>query len=317
VSSPSSIKAIVAALVGNLLIAVTKFGGAFYTGSSAMFSEAIHSLVDTGNQFLLLYGLKRSKKPADARHPFGYGMEVYFWSFVVAILIFGLGSGISFYEGLHKIKSPTPLTDPFINYIILILALFFESGSCYVAFKEFKKTKGNLGWFESIRRSKDPALFTVMFEDTAALFGLGVALVFIYLSDALQKPELDGVASILIGCILAATACLLAFECKGLLIGESANSQVVMDIRQILARDPAVQHINEVLTLHLGPHDILLTISLDFSDALSSEQVEDVISRFETHIKSDHPDIRRVFIEAQSYRAHRTDSDRTSRSDRG
>lgn len=304
-SSSSSLKAIFAALAGNSLIAVTKFGAAAYTGSSAMFSEAVHSLVDTGNQLLLLYGLKKSKKPADPRHPFGYGRELYFWSFVVAILIFGLGASVSFYEGFHQLHDPQPVTDPMINYIVLGFAILFEGGSCWVAAQEFKKMKGSLGWFEAVRKSKDPAIFTILFEDTAALLGLFVALIAIALSDALAMPVLDAIASMLIAMILAVTAAFLAFECKGLLIGESADPMVVRRLRNILGADAGVLHINEVLTLHFGPHDILLNISVDFNEDMTADQVEAAISRLESQIKSEFPDIRRLFIEAQSFKGHR------------
>ena len=210
-SSPSSSRAIIAALIGNSLIAISKFFAASYTGSSAMFSEGVHSLVDSGNQLLLLYGVKRSKKPADSNHPFGYGKELYFWSFVVAILIFGLGAGICFYEGIHKISSPQPVTNPIINYAVLGLAIIIEGWTCWVAATEFKKSKGDLGWVKAIRRSKDPALFTVLFEDTAALIGLLVALIALTLSEHLNLPVLDAVASLVISFILTVTAGLLAY----------------------------------------------------------------------------------------------------------
>ena len=312
-SSPSSIKAILAALVGNSLIAITKFIASAYTGSSAMFSEAVHSVVDTGNQLLLLYGLKRSKKPADREHPFGYGKEMYFWSFVVAILIFGLGAGITFYEGFHKLSSPEPVTNPTINYIVLGFAIIFESICLWVAATEFKKSKGDFGWLEAVHRSKDPGLFTVMFEDTAALLGLLVALIALILSDVLAFPILDAVASIIISIILAITAGLLAYECKGLLTGEGASEQVVTGINQIISDSSGITHVNEILTLHLGPQDILLNISLDFEDSLSSSEVEGSISNLESKIKKMFPEIRRVFIEAQSWGAHRRESNRQSR----
>ena len=307
-SSPSSIKAILAAFAGNSLIAVTKFIAASYTGSSAMFSEGVHSVVDSGNQLLLLYGLRRSKKPADSKHPFGYGKEMYFWSFVVAILIFGLGAGICFYEGIHKISSPQPVTNPIINYLVLGIAIIIEAWTCWVAATEFKKSKGDYGWVEAIHISKDPALFTVLFEDTAALLGLLVALIALALSEYLNLPVLDAVASIIISIILAVTAGLLAFECKGLLTGEGASEQVTTGINQIIDDCPGIIHVNEVLTLHLGPQDVLLTISLDFEDNLSSGDVEEAISALESRIKGMFPDIRRVFIEAQGWGAHRKES---------
>ena len=308
-ANPSSKKVIYAALAGNSLIAVTKFAAAAVTGSSAMFSEAIHSIVDTGNQGLLLYGIKRSNRPADRSHPFGYGMELYFWTFVVAILIFGLGAGISIYEGIAKIKQPHPISDPTINYYVLGFAMIFESAAWYIAFKEFNKSKGSLGLVTAIKRSKDPTIFTVLFEDTAAIFGLIVAMVGIFLSDYLELPFLDGVASVIIGIILAVTAALLAYECKGLLTGEAASDTVVKGIKWIIGENPHILHVNEVLTLHLGPRDVLLTVSLDFKDKLSSRQVEEAISSFETKIKEKFPEITRVFIEAQSWRAHRADAE--------
>ena len=312
-SSPSSVKAILAALVGNSLIAVTKFIAASYTGSSAMFSEAIHSVVDSGNQLLLLYGVKRSKRPADSKHPFGYGKELYFWSFVVAILIFSIGSGISFYEGFHKLHSPEPVSNPMINFIVLGFAVIFESWTCWVAATEFKKSKGDRGWVEAIRRSKDPALFTVLFEDTAALLGLLVALIALTLSEHLNLPVLDSVASLIISFILAVTAGLLAFECKGLLTGEGASEEVVSGIKQIINESQGIKHVNEVLTLHLGPEDVLLNVSLDFEDDLSSGEVEEAISNLESRIKQMFPEIRRVFIEAQGWGAHRRESNRQSK----
>ena len=311
-SSSSSIKAIFAALVGNGLIAVAKFIGAAYTGSSAMFSEGIHSVVDTGNQLLLLYGLKRSKKPADKYHPFGYGKEMYFWSFVVSILIFGLGAGVCFYEGVHKISSPQAVTNPILNYIILGLAIIVESWTCWVAATEFKKSKGNHGWLKAIHISKDPALFTVMFEDTAALLGLLVALVALILSEYMGLPILDAVASILISFILAVTAGFLAFECRGLLTGEGASEQVVSGINQIISQNSGITHVNELLTLHLGPQDVLLNVSLDFEDNLSSGDVEEAISNLESKIKVMFPEIQRVFIEAQGWGAHRRENQRQS-----
>lgn len=278
-----------------------------------MFSEAVHSVVDSGNQLLLLYGVKRSKRPADSKHPFGYGKELYFWSFVVAILIFSIGSGISFYEGFHKLHSPEPVSNPMINFIVLGFAVIFESWTCWVAATEFKKSKGDRGWVEAIRRSKDPALFTVLFEDTAALLGLLVALIALTLSEHLNLPVLDSVASLIISFILAVTAGLLAFECKGLLTGEGASEEVVSGIKQIINESQGIKHVNEVLTLHLGPEDILLNVSLDFEDDLSSGEVEEAISTLESRIKQMFPEIRRVFIEAQGWGAHRRESNRQSK----
>ena len=302
-SAKSSKKAIYAALAGNGMIALTKFFASAYTGSSAMFSEAIHSVVDTGNQIPLLYGIKRSERPADKTHPFGYGMEVYFWSFVVAILLFGLGSGVSIYEGFSKIQNPHPVTNPFVNYIVIGFAIIFETIAFSVAYRELRKTKGSQSLIKAIRTSKDPTIFTVLFEDFAALLGLMVAGLAIYLGEVLNLPILDGIASVIIGLILALTASLLAFECKGLLCGEAANDQIVAGIEDIVKGETDVLYINEILTMHLGPQDILLNISLDFKDAMSSGNVEATISELETSIKSKFPEIKRVFIEAQSWMA--------------
>ena len=303
-ASSGSKRAVYAALVGNSLIAVTKFAASAHTGSSAMLSEAVHSLVDTGNQWLLLYGMKRSKRPADREHPFGYGMEEYFWAFVVAILIFGLGAGISFYEGLKRVMEPHEVGSPYVNYIVLGLAILFEGASWWAAFKEFRKGKGGRGWMTEIRRSKDPTKFTVLFEDSAAILGLVVALIGIGLAQYLHMPVLDGAAAIVIGLILAATAALLAYECKGLLIGEAASPAVIMSIRKTASAQDGVNSVNEVLTMHLGPEDILANLSLDFANGLSAEQVEAAISRLEQAIKAEHPQVKRIFIEAQSAEAH-------------
>jgi cation diffusion facilitator family transporter len=301
----SSRRVILAAFLGNSAIAAMKFAAAGVTGSSAMLSEAIHSVVDTGNQALLYYGLRRSGRPADAQHPFGYGMELYFWSFVVAILIFAVGAGLSFYEGVQKVLDPHPATDLYINYAVLGLAALFEAGAWWIAFREFRKTKGRLGWIAAFRRSKDPAIFTVLFEDSAAILGLFAAFLGILGADVLGLAWLDGAASIAIAVILATVAILLAIESKGLLIGEGARREVLDGIAAIIAADRRILAANEVLTMHLGPEDVLLNLSLDFRDDLSAGGVEAAVSELERRIKSDFPEITRVFIEAQSGWGHR------------
>ena len=303
--SQASKKVIYAALVGNLLIAVTKFGASVVTGSSAMLSEAIHSVVDTGNQGLLLLGLRRARRPADARHPFGYGMELYFWAFVVAIMLFGIGSGLSIYEGVDKLRHPHEITNPYVNYIVLAIAMVFEGIAWTIAFREFQKTRGPRSILSEVRRSKDPTVFTVLFEDTAAMLGLIVAFIGIGLGQIFDNPDFDAWASIVIGLILAGTASLLAIECKGLLIGEGASRAVTEGIEKIVAGRDGVLRVNELLTMHFGPDDILLNLSIDFADRLSSGDVEEAISAFEREIKQAYPQIRRVFIEAQSWRGHR------------
>ena len=303
----SSKMVIYAALAGNGLIALTKFAAAAYTGSSAMLSEAVHSVVDTGNQLLLLYGLARAARPPDRAHPFGYGRELYFWTFVVAILIFAGGAGISFYEGLHKVQAPEPVTSVHINYIVLGLAMVFEAGAWWMALRAFRAVKGPVGYLAAVRQSKDPALFTVLFEDTAALLGLVVAMVGIGIGHAFDLPIMDGIASIGIAVILAATAIFLAYECKGLLIGEAASAEVLAGIDAIIAGQAGILQVNERRTMHLGPRDVLLNLSVDFAGDLGADQVESAIAQLERAIKGRFPEITRVFIEAQSWRAHQAD----------
>lgn len=306
----SSKTVIYAALAGNLAIGVTKLGASIYTGSSAMLSEAIHSFVDSGNQWLLLHGLRRSTKTPDAKHPFGYGMELYFWSFVVAIMVFAVGAGVSIYEGIAKIREPHAITNVHINYIVLGTAILIEAGPCYLALKAFLAEKGDRPFFEAVRESKDPTIFTVLFEDSAAMLGLFVAMIGIAAADYYNFAELDGVASVAIGVILAATAAVLAAESKGLLIGEAAMPETQAAVRALLQADDRISSTNEVLTMHLGPRDVLLNLSVDFRDGLPSEDVEAAITELETRIKRDFPEIKRVFIEAQSWLAHRTNEAR-------
>ena len=298
----SSRKVIFAALIGNAAIAVTKFVASAITSSSAMFSEGIHSLVDTGNQVLLLFGLRQAKKPADKRYPFGHGKEVYFWSFVVAILIFAVGSGLSIVKGMEHIKHPTEITSPLINYIVLGLAILIEGVVFYVALKEFNKTKGNSGYLEAIRRGKDPGMFVVLLEDAAALLGLMVAMLGIAISQLTGNYVFDGIASVGIGIILALIAALLAYETKGLLIGESASDEVVQGIREMVAGFIGVERVNEVLTMHMGPEYILVNLSVEFNDAIRTEQMESVIAHIDKNIKKSFVNVKRVFIEAESWK---------------
>jgi cation diffusion facilitator family transporter len=292
-------KVIIAALIGNTLISITKFTAALITRSSAMLSEGIHSLVDTGNQILLLYGLKQAKKPADENFPFGRGKEVYFWSFIVAILIFALGGGISIYEGIQHLRYPNPISNPLINYIVLGLALLFEGAAWYFAFRGFTRAKGKWGYLEAIQRGKDPSMFVVLFEDTAAMLGLLVAFVGIALTQITGIPYFDGTASIVIGLILIGTAVWLAYETKSLLIGESANRPVIKGIREILKSNRLVEYVNEVLTMHMGPDFILANLSVDFRDHATADDIESVIAEMDQAIKKQYPQIKRIFIEAE------------------
>jgi cation diffusion facilitator family transporter len=297
-------KVIYAALAGNSAIAVTKIAAAMYTGSSAMLSESIHSVVDTGNQTLLLYGMRRAGRPADELHPFGYGRELYFWAFVVAILIFAVGSGVSIYEGVHRVQHPTPITNVFVNYAVLGFAMLFEGGAWWVAYRAFDSTRGKRSLLAAVRASKDPSIFTVLLEDTAAMLGLLVAFLGIFLGQRLDIPELDGLASIVIGCILAGAAILLAQETKGLLIGEGADPEIVQEISRVLSAHSAIDRVNEILSMHQGPDDILVNVSVEFRDGLAIGEVERHTAAIEREIKARIPGARRVFIEAQAADDH-------------
>lgn len=307
-----STKVVYAALLGNGLIAATKFFAASFTGSSAMFSEGIHSLVDTGNQGLLLFGIHRARKPADEKHPFGYGAEIYFWAFVVAILIFAVGSGVSIYEGVQKVLHPHPISDVTINYIVLALAFFFEGVAWWVAFREFSATQGKRSLLRAVQDSKDPTVFTVLFEDSAAMLGLLVAFLGIFLSQWLGIAWLDGGASILIGLILAATAAMLAYETMGLLIGEAASPEIVYTIEKLVEDTECVTHLNEIRTLHRGPQDILLALSLDFENSLSVGEVENAIYALELQIKENFPSVKRLYIEVQNKLHHQQEVEKAA-----
>lgn len=293
---------IYAALVGNALIAVTKFVAASITGSAAMFAEGIHSVVDTGNQGLLLYGIWRAKKPASERYPFGHGKEIYFWSFVVAILIFALGAGISMYEGVHRVIQPEVVSSPIINYIVLGAAVIFEGAAWWFAYREFRAAQGTRTFIGSVRASKDPTTFVVLFEDSAAMLGLIFAAIGLTLSQVLDMPVFDGIASISISLILCMTAIVLAIRTKSLLIGEAADPALVEDVRHRADALPAVISVHEVLTLHMGPHYVLLNVSVDLKDSLPAGEVEQTIDRLTKEIRSAYPDIKRVFIEAEARR---------------
>jgi cation diffusion facilitator family transporter len=291
--------AIFAAIAGNLAIAATKFVAAFFTGSSAMLSEGIHSLVDTGNGGLLLLGFRMSQKPPDANHPFGHGKELYFWSLVVAILIFALGGGMSVYEGVTHLSHPQ-VHHSIWNYVVLGFAIVFESVSFCFAYRAFRSEMIGQGVFEAIRASKDPTTFTVLFEDTAALLGLIVAFLGIFLGHLLNNPYLDGVASIVIGAILAVVAGFLAYESKGLLIGEGVDPQTLASIRSIVSADPAVEEIKKLLTMHFSPDDVLLTLDIGFKKHLTAEEIAAAVNRLENNIRDQHPEIKHIFIEAKS-----------------
>jgi len=308
VASSGSRRVVLIALGANLGIALAKFLAAAWTRSSAMLSEAIHSLVDTSNQALLLYGLARSQRPADARHPFGYSKELYFWSFVVAVLLFSMGAGVSIYEGIEKLRDPHPISDFWINYSVLGVALALESLSAYKALSEFSTRRGSRGWIAALRASKDAALFTVVLEDLAAVTGLLIALVALLCVQHLGWNRADAIASIAIGLLLAAVAAFMSIEIKSLLVGEAASPKVLAGIEAILAGEvrpggPLVA-INDIRSMHLGPDDILVAASVDAVDGIPAEKVEALTTKLERAIKARFPEVRRLFIETQSAAGH-------------
>jgi cation diffusion facilitator family transporter len=293
------------AIAGNLAVAVTKFIAAALTGSSAMLSEGIHSTVDTGNGLLLLLGQHQSQRPADTAHPFGYGQELYFWALIVAVMIFGVGGGVSFYEGVQHALDPQEMHDPTVNYIVLGLAAVFEGVSFVIALREFWRAKPpRTGVLETIRTSKDPSIYIVLLEDAAALAGLLVAFLGIFFGHRHGMPVLDGVASMIIGLILGGVATLLIYETRGLLIGEAADPNLIASIQQIAAEDDAVDHIRKPMTLHLGPDTILLALDVEFRDGLTSDDVERSVERLEKTIRAEHPDIKHIFLEASAIQSN-------------
>jgi cation diffusion facilitator family transporter len=292
---------VLAAMGGNFVIAVMKFVAAAFTGSSAMLSEGIHSMVDTGNAGLLLLGMRLSKRPPDKLHPFGHGKELYFWSLVVAIMIFGVGGGVSAYEGILHLLHPAPVEDPAWAYWVLALAAVFEGIVLWIALRQFFATKPpNQSVWRTIRTAKDPTVFTVLLEDTAALLGLLTAFLGVWLGHYFANPYFDGAASVVIGLILGGIAAILAWESKGLLIGESADARVVNSIQRLVESDPAVQQARPPLTMHLGPDHILVNLDIRFADDLTAADIEAAIVRLEQAIRQAHPQVRQIFIEAAS-----------------
>jgi len=290
------------ALFANLGIAVAKFVAAGISGSSSMLSEGVHSLVDSGNQLLLLHGQSRAKQPPDRFHPFGYGRELYFWAFVVAILIFAVGAGVSLYEGWVHIADPEPLRDPTINYVVLGIAFLLEGVSWAIAVKAFGAKRGSASWWQAVRRSKDPAGFIVLFEDSAALLGLLIAAVGVWLSHATGDARIDGVASIAIGAVLAAVAMLLAREAKGLLIGESADPALIDAIWTMIEKRREISAVNHVRTIHTAPDSIFVAISADFDDRLTMGEGETLIEAIEAELKNAVPEISSIYIRPEKRR---------------
>lgn len=287
------------ALFANLLIAIMKFVAAAFTGSSAMLSEGIHSSVDSGNQLLLLLGISRSKKPADETHPFGYGKEVYFWTLIVAVLIFGIGGGMSVYEGIAHLQHPSPLKDPTWNYWVLGGAIIFEGISFAIAIRHFNKARAGNGFFKELGESKDPTLFAVIYEDAAALLGLIIALAGVYLSHALQNPMIDGISSIIIGLVLAVVAIILVIESRHLLVGERARPALVKSTHELVKNYPGVKNAHPPLTMQMAPREVLMVLNIHFDEALSGEKVVDIIDELEVQIREKHPEVTRLYVESK------------------
>ncbi len=295
--------AVYGAIAANTLIAVAKFVAAFFTGSSSMLSEAVHSVVDTGNQLLMLLGISRSDKAPDDRHPFGYGQEMYFWSLIVAILLFSIGGGLSVYEGITHLQHSEPIRQPLWNYAVLGIAFLAEGASWAIAVRELlKKRKKGESFFATFQNSKDPSVFVVVAEDTAALLGIVVAFVGVLLATTLSMPMADGIASIVIGCILIAVASLLVYESRALVMGESADYDLVRSVRQIAAADPCVGEVAKLLTMQLGPNDVLVNMELRFEPGLTAETLYQAVDRVESRVREAHPEIRSIFLEAEAFR---------------
>jgi len=298
--SAESKLAIYGAIAANISIAATKFFVAGITGSSAMLSEGVHSSVDTFNGILLLVGIRLSQRPATPEHPFGHGKELYFWSLIVAVLIFGLGGGVSVFEGIQHIRHPEPLRDPGWNYVVLAMAALFEGCSFAIALRQFRKQAGTTPFWEAIHRSKDPTTYTVLAEDAAALLGLAIAALGIALSHGLDLPELDGAASLLIGVLLAGVAVLLTWESRSLLIGEGIRPETAQAIRRIALAQPGVRDVGRVLSMYVGPDDALVTMDLDFDEGTGASDAAAAIADVERQVRSEFPMIKRLFVESGS-----------------
>jgi cation diffusion facilitator family transporter len=298
----SSKIAIYGAIAANSAIAVSKFVAAFFTGSSAMLSEGIHSLVDTGNGILLLFGIRLSQKPPDRKHPYGYGKEIFFWSFVVAILIFALGGGIAIYEGIQHLIHPRQLKSVHWNYVVLILAMMFEGAALKIALKQFKESRGTKPFFRALIESKDSTTIAVVVEDTAALLGLLIALLSVFLGQVTGWVYFDGLGSVLIGVLLVSVSYFFAVECKALLVGEGLDRENLDKIDGILVAEPRVIRHKRPLSLYFGPNEVLVNLDVHFEDDLTSDQIEETVDRIEASIKTAVPNVNRIYVEAETIR---------------
>ena len=305
-SAPTaSTRTLVIALVANLGIAVSKFAAAAITGSSAMLTEGVHSIVDSTNQLLLMWGRRAAKRPPDKIHPFGYGRELYFWSFVVAVLVFSLGAGVSVYEGIIHIANPEEAVSPYIAYAVLLVAFLLEGWSTLEAFNDFKRAKGDLSWFQAVRQSKDPPAFIVLLENGAAMAGIVAAAVGLALSQLTNDPFYDGAASVVIGVILGFTAMLLAYESKGLLIGEAADPKLVDSLHELACSQPGVVGVGDVLTVHSSPDQITVMMNVDFRDDMLAGEVEHIVCHVEEEAQRRWPQVRRLFVRPMQGAAER------------
>lgn len=293
---PTSRKSVYSALAANVLIAVTKFVAGAFTNSSAMLAEGVHSVVDTSNELLLLLGIRKSQQPADDLHPFGYGRELYFWSFIVSMLIFGLGGGISIYQGYIHIRAPQVIENPFWNYIVLALSIVFEGSSFIIAAKEFNKTRGEDSWWRAIVRSKDPSRFLVLFEDGAAVLGLLIVLLCQFLNQRLHLPILDGIATLCVGVLLIVTSLLLARESKSLLMGEGISPRTRRLLITQAEQDTAIQQVRKVFSMYLGPEEVMLILTVNFKPDLTTQQLTAVIEKLIQDIRQRFPVIQHIVV---------------------
>lgn len=296
----SSRKVVILALGGNVLVAITKIVAAAITGSAAMVSEAVHSMVDTANEGLLLYGYRQAARRPDAVHPLGYGRELYFWSFIVALMVFTLGAGVSMYEGIQHIIAPRRVEHATINYVVLALSFVFEGSSWIAAVRKLRQSRGSQGYWAAIHKSKDPPSFMVLFEDSAALIGILAAATGIFLSQHFQQPVFDGIASLLIGVVLAAVALFLASESKSLLIGERAAPGLTAAAVRLAEGETGVVTAHSGLTVHLAPEQIMVALSVEFSSDLTTAAIEASVEGIEERIRRTHPEIVTVFIKPQT-----------------
>jgi cation diffusion facilitator family transporter len=288
-----------AALAGNLSVALAKFVASALTGSSAMLAEGIHSLVDSTDGVLMLVGLRRSKRPADTDHPFGHGQELYFWTLIVAVLVFAAGGGMSIHRGVVHLLRPVSLSDPQLNYIVLSCAFVFEGATLWFAVRKLRARHPGHTFWHAIHVSKDAITFTVALEDSAALVGILIGLLGVYTADRFGNPAWDAVASIAIGLVLVGVAIVLAYETRSLLVGEAAAPEMLRNVRELAANDSAVERVGRPYTMYFGPNVLLLTLRLQFNPSLSAEEVTLAVDRIEREIQQRYPEVRHIFLEAE------------------